>query len=306
MELEYKKVAVKDLVERVLLLFKEKTMKHGIRLTAEYDDIIEDIEVDDRRIKQVLLNLVSNAVKFTNDGGSVVVRVRKMEGEKRTGLDHDGSGFVEFSVQDIGPGIRAQDIPTLFQPFHQLESTYEKKHQGTGLGLALCKTLVELHGGRIWVESEFGKGSTFTFVVPTMALKEEERLPVPILNGATQILNWKYFLTHLERIISFHKRRNLQFGILEVEVGRPDAEDQESFTKTLKETIRESEILAHGKDRRHYYVLLMKSDAEMTNGAGTRIKSYLENKDYSVIVKKAMYPEDGETADELLNRLREE
>ena len=172
-ELEYEKIPVKDLVDRVLLLFKEKTMKHGIQLTAEYDDIIDDIEVDDRRIKQVLLNLVSNAVKFTNDGGSVVVRVRKMEGEKRTGLDHDDPGFVEFSVEDTGPGIRAEDIPTLFLPFHQLESTYEKKHQGTGLGLALCKTLVELHGGRIWIESEFGKGSTFAFVVPKTAPKRK-------------------------------------------------------------------------------------------------------------------------------------
>ncbi len=82
---------------------------------------------------------------------------RSSEGERE---------YIEICIEDTGPGIKPEDMPRLFKPFQQLESTYEKKHQGTGLGLVLCKKIVEMHGGRIWVESEWGKGSRFIFRIP--------------------------------------------------------------------------------------------------------------------------------------------
>jgi signal transduction histidine kinase len=159
MELEISKFRVKDLADMGLLMFREKAMKHSIALSCEIEPEADiEIEADERKIKQVLFNLLSNAVKFTPDGGSVLLRVRMHRAS-----DMDG---IEFVVEDTGVGIKEEDIKRLFQPFSQLETPYNKKYEGTGLGLALSKRLVELHGGKIWCESTLGKGSRFGFVIP--------------------------------------------------------------------------------------------------------------------------------------------
>lgn len=138
-----------------LAMLKEKAMRHSITLAlvAETEAVIE-IESDERKLKQILYNLLSNAVKFTPDGGGVRVAARRLP------------GFVEISVADTGIGVQPADLEKLFKPFSQVESSYAKNFEGTGLGLALTKNLVELMGGRIWVESEIGKGSRFAFVLP--------------------------------------------------------------------------------------------------------------------------------------------
>lgn len=110
------------------------------------------------KLTQVLVNLLSNAFNYTPDGGSVAVRA----------WIETGGGACGFSVADTGPGIRSEDFLKLFQPFQQLEPTLSLKIPGTGLGLNLCKKFVEMHGGKIWVESEVGKGSTFLFVIPAL------------------------------------------------------------------------------------------------------------------------------------------
>jgi signal transduction histidine kinase len=109
---------------------------------------------DERRIRQVIFNLLSNAVKFTPAGGAVDVSAARANGE------------VRVSVADTGPGIAAADHERIFEEFQQTEAGVEQR-EGTGLGLALSKRLVELHGGRIWVDSELGHGSTFVFTLPT-------------------------------------------------------------------------------------------------------------------------------------------
>jgi signal transduction histidine kinase len=113
-----------------------------------------ELYADKRKVKQVLVNLLSNAFKFTPDGGTITVEVQKAVRE------------VVFSVEDTGPGISEEDQKRLFRPFEQLQSPLTKKVKGTGLGLHLSKRLVELHGGRIWVKSELGKGSIFSFSIP--------------------------------------------------------------------------------------------------------------------------------------------
>ena len=112
------------------------------------------MEGDERRIRQVVFNLLSNAVKFTPSGGRVDVSAAKENGE------------VVIAVRDTGPGIDAADQARIFEEFQQARDTNGERPEGTGLGLALSRSLVELHGGRIWVESEPGKGSTFTFTLP--------------------------------------------------------------------------------------------------------------------------------------------
>ena len=107
-----------------------------------------------RRIKQILYNYLGNAVKFTPLGGRVELRAQEV------------SGWLRVEVRDNGIGVAAKDIPKLFQPFSQVDSSLTRNYGGTGLGLALSKRLVELHGGEVWVESELGKGSCFGFSLP--------------------------------------------------------------------------------------------------------------------------------------------
>ena len=114
-----------------------------------------DFVGDERKIKQILLNLLSNAVKFTPEGGRIKIDARQADGP------------VEISVSDTGIGIAPEDSPKIFEEFRQVGTDYAHKVEGTGLGLTLAKKFVELHGGRIWVESAPGKGSTFTFTLPS-------------------------------------------------------------------------------------------------------------------------------------------
>ena len=118
------------------------------------DQRIDSLVGDERKIKQVLLNLLSNAVKFTPEGGRIALRA----------VLADGS--VEISVSDTGVGIATEDQEAIFEEFRQVGGDSAGKREGTGLGLTLAKKFVELHGGRIWVKSEVGKGSTFTFALP--------------------------------------------------------------------------------------------------------------------------------------------
>lgn len=171
MELEYGEMAVRETVERVLVLFREKTIKHGMKIITEIDERLGPVHADERRIRQVLLNLLSNAVKFTHDGGAVRVRARRAECGEQAATGRTDGECVEISVENEGPGIKAEDIPKLFKPFQQLDSIYNKKYHGTGLGLALCRRIVEFHGGRIWVESETGKTTKFTFLIPVRPIE---------------------------------------------------------------------------------------------------------------------------------------
>ena len=134
---------------------RERATRHGIALDVKVDDRLGDYVGDERKIKQILLNLLSNAVKFTPEGGRIGINARPI------------NGAVEISVTDTGIGIAEEDQPRIFEEFRQVGSDSSAKIEGTGLGLTLAKKFVELHGGRIWVESEASKGSTFVFTLPT-------------------------------------------------------------------------------------------------------------------------------------------
>ena len=161
------KVGVVELVNTSLTLFKEKAQKHHIRLDFDPGSVPAGlvVEADERKLKQVFFNLLSNAVKFTPDGGTVSVRVASTQDE------------LEVQVQDTGIGLAPDDLERVFSAFEQVDSSYGRQQQGTGLGLALSRELVQLHGGRIWAESDGpGLGTRFTVVVPMQldaALAEE-------------------------------------------------------------------------------------------------------------------------------------
>jgi signal transduction histidine kinase len=141
-------------LENTVTLVRERAARDGVELDLEVDDRLTAWTADERKFKQIVLNLVSNAVKFTPQGGKVTVRASCSD------------GGMEVAVTDNGVGISPEDQALVFEEFRQVGADYTTKVEGTGLGLALTRKLVELHGGRIWVESDKGKGSTFTFTLP--------------------------------------------------------------------------------------------------------------------------------------------
>jgi len=187
-ELEPTEVDPRLLLDNCLIMFKEKAMNHGIELLSEVDHIPETITADERKLKQIIYNILANAMKFTPDGGSVSLSAQMGECTIRPGQRWDDSAdlrviecqiddgettdgqcrkCVRFSVSDTGIGIKKEDQDRIFAPFEQADGSSSRRYQGTGLGLPLTRKLVELHGGRMWVESEGeGNGSTFSFTIP--------------------------------------------------------------------------------------------------------------------------------------------
>jgi two-component system, NtrC family, sensor kinase len=154
MELELATFDLPLAIDNARTFVRERATKHGINLDVTVDERLGDFVGDERKIKQILLNLLSNAVKFTPEGGRIGIDARQTD------------GAVEISVRDTGIGISPEDQAKIFEEFRQVGGDYAHKREGTGLGLTLAKKFVELHGGKIWVESEVGKGSTFIFTLP--------------------------------------------------------------------------------------------------------------------------------------------
>jgi signal transduction histidine kinase len=154
MELEVTTFHLPDAIENAILLVRERATRHAIKLERLVDDRLGEFTGDERKVKQILLNLLSNAVKFTPEGGRI-----KVEGRL-------GNQNAIISVADTGIGIAPEDQDAIFEEFRQAGGNYAHKREGTGLGLTLTRRFVEMHGGKIWVESELGKGSTFTFTLP--------------------------------------------------------------------------------------------------------------------------------------------
>jgi signal transduction histidine kinase len=153
MELELTDFDLPTAIENALTLVRERAGRRSIALHTNIDNRLGQIQADERKVRQVVLNLLSNAIKFTPEGGRIDVGAVSKD------------GFIEVSVNDTGIGIAPEDQEKVFEEFRQV-GTAAKKIEGTGLGLTLCRKFVELHGGRIWVKSQEGVGSTFTFTIP--------------------------------------------------------------------------------------------------------------------------------------------
>jgi signal transduction histidine kinase len=157
MELELSDFNLPSTIEQTVVLVRERALRRGITLGRMVDERLGPIRADERKVKQVLLNLLSNALKFTPEGGKIDVRAAVND------------GVVEISVTDTGIGISPEDQEAVFEEFRQV-GTASKKVEGTGLGLAISRKFIELHGGKIWVTSQVGTGSTFAFTLPLQRL----------------------------------------------------------------------------------------------------------------------------------------
>lgn len=154
------KVSLSKIIEDTILTFQDEAKTRNITLTTEMNPSPYFADVDGTKIAIVFSNLVKNALQFTDEGGHVTIKVE------------EDSGFMKISVTDDGIGIPAKDLPRIFDRFFQVEEHLTRRYGGMGLGLSVSKSLVELHGGRIWAESEVGKGTTVVFLLPVDKVEE--------------------------------------------------------------------------------------------------------------------------------------
>jgi len=162
MELVVKKFDVRVALDNALTLVKERSLRHGISLEVELDSGLGTIVADERKFKKILLNLLTNAIKFTPQGGAITVAASGPENR------------LKIAISDTGGGIAPEDQKTIFEEFRQVSEKDGQAREGTGLGLTLTKKFVEMHGGEISVASEVGKGSSFRFFLPLTQVDENQ------------------------------------------------------------------------------------------------------------------------------------
>jgi signal transduction histidine kinase len=177
MELVYSEVPIRDLLRNIIIMVKELAHHGDIQLREKFAaDLPEIVGVDERRLKQILYNLLSNAIKFTPTGGSVTIEAHSIRdfsvlppvvSEQLAEIAIAGRCFMKIAVSDTGIGIKSDDLESIFNPFEQADNSVTREFEGTGLGLALTRKLLALHGGVIWAESAgLGKGSNFQIILP--------------------------------------------------------------------------------------------------------------------------------------------
>lgn len=157
MELAIEDISLPEIINETVVLLKEKSSRKNITLDKDFDPMLDIITADKQKLKLILFNLFSNAIKFSEDDGGTITISTKKEGD-----------MAKISVSDTGIGIKEEDIDRIFHKFEQLDQGLSRKYEGSGLGLHITKHLVELHGGKIIVESTYGEGSTFTFYLPVI------------------------------------------------------------------------------------------------------------------------------------------
>ena len=181
LDLRREKFPLGATVDGIIGIVKVLANKKNILLNYEIDPALKEIEADPKHFKQVLYNLLSNAVKFTQEGGTVNLRAVLSQGAGQVGMN-----LVQISVSDTGIGIAPEDYGKVFSEFQQIDDSYSRQQEGTGLGLALSKRLVELNGGEIWFSSEKGKGSTFTFTIPLVYSPDSAAEEIVTCAGAVE------------------------------------------------------------------------------------------------------------------------
>jgi PAS domain S-box-containing protein len=226
MELAFAEVNLNDVLEGVLATTRGLIKDKPIELIRDIPDHLPALHADSTRLRQILLNLLSNAAKFTHQG-QIRVSARMVEAVHRQ--TEQTAPFMEISVSDTGPGISAEDIGRLFERFSQLDGSATRKAGGTGLGLHISRYLVEMHGGRIWAESAGtpGRGATFRFTMPVS--QPEPALPLPRESGVVKLivaieddqglttLYRRYLESHGYQLVGVHKSEEAVSRVIELQ-----------------------------------------------------------------------------------------
>jgi len=218
-EMKFEDTDLKEIIELTASSLKPHADGKSIKIDVEIKEPFPVVYADPEKIEQILTNLIGNAIKFTPEGGRILIAAQS--------LPHDGTyGYgdrVAVSVKDTGIGIPSEHLDAIFEKFHQVESSLERSVSGTGLGLAITKGLVEAHDGKIWVESELGKGSTFTFTLP---ISQGERRDL-------------YFRFTLDK--EFHRalENDAPLTLFLIEVSDERGEVEEALLNQLEKTIKQ-------------------------------------------------------------------
>ena len=300
MDFKFEKTNINKPVEFIKNTFENVAKEKNIDLILKKEENLSQTYIDSQRIEQVMSNLVSNAIKFTNENGTIEIKTENIKSSEINkslliGVENPVfyDNYVKVSVKDSGIGIAEEDIKKVFDQFQQIENPLNRKNGGTGLGLPIAKQLIESHKGFIWVESEVNRGTTFSFVIPV--LTEQEK-----------------FLSDMDKEIL--KSKTCENSLLLVLIAE-NKNTETSFIKNIKEekisiirkTSNTKEAYYEDDSKNYLAIMIPEADKFAQSFIEKKIDSILyneseEQKDckYDILYSTALYPENGKNAQDLM------
>ena len=300
MDFKFEKTAITTPVEFMKNTFENVAKEKNIQLTLEKDDNLCETYIDTQRIEQVMSNLISNAIKFTNENGNITI---KIENTKVTDIDKSKligiekpvfyNNYIKVSVKDSGIGIAAEDLKKVFDQFQQIENSLNRKNGGTGLGLPIAKQLIEAHRGFIWVESELNKGTTFSFAIPILTEKDK-------------------FIIDLDKEISKAKTCNNNLLLVLI---KEKQQSEKSFIEDIgkekisiiRKTSSTKEVEYHEDGYNYLAVMIPEADKFAQSFIEKKIESTIQNSGeetnspkYDILYSTIIFPDSGENSLELM------
>ena len=303
MDFKFEKANINVPVEFIKNTFENVAKDKNIDLVLDKDDDIFDTYIDNQRIEQVVSNLVSNAIKFTNENGKITVKTEKIkqsdiDKSKLVGVENPVfyENYVKVSVSDNGIGIAQEDLKKVFDQFQQIENSLNRQNGGTGLGLPIAKQLIEAHKGFIWVESELNRGTTFAFVIPVLSEKEK-------------------FLIDMDKDIL--KAKNCDQSLLlllvqENEEAKPSFLDDVRAERVsiMRKTANTREVYFNEGGKNYLAILVPEADKFAQSFIEKKIEGTIspveetESKKYDILYSTELFPDNGKDANELMSNAR--
>jgi signal transduction histidine kinase/GGDEF domain-containing protein len=295
-ELKFERIGLKGIIELTASSLRPHADGKSLKIDVEIHEQLPEVYGDSEKIEQVLTNLIGNAIKFTPEGGRILITARPLAHDEKGGY----GDRVAVSVKDTGIGIPPEHLDTIFEKFHQVESSLQRSVSGTGLGLAITKGLVEAHQGKIWVESDVGKGSTFTFTLP---ISEGERRDL-------------YFRFILDKEFQRAQENGAPLTLFLIELLDERGEVRKALLDQLEEKIkqclcRKADILLR-REKEKIMAALCEADLKGAQVIRQRIeegiqKPLVEGREAAVVIKvgTATYPEEALSKAELFRLAKE-
>ncbi len=297
MEFRFEKTNINLPIELVKNTLENLAKEQNITINMELDNSIEPVYIDTQRMEQVLTNLISNAIKFTNENGTIEIKSSRIKADEiRNNSFFDSlpetlsDEYVQIAVKDNGIGIAQEDWGKVFEQFKQIENSLSRKVGGSGLGLPIAKRLMEAHKGFIWLNSELNKGSTFYLAIPLMNEKE-------------------IFMHSLEQDIQKAKQEHINISLMSL-CGKNDSVDNVLNSGIIRKTSSLKEYSFEKNEKKFYYCYSVDMDSFVHDFEVRKLAAYVntqnkENPEYDIMYSSVLCPQDGEEMNELITKLNE-